>query len=243
MTDTSFNSKSFPPSQCFKLFFLAVVASLVIYGALRGLILNGPSKEIYGGIQSLALFLLSLHALKEAGVNIRKSLSYYNAQCYASLIKAFKYLLILLAAGLFVVAVLLLTDLFLSKWNILPADGLEKLLLPGENALKEYFYEYLVSSRSRLFAFFITIGILAPAGEELFFRRLLYVGLRGKHGFLNSALISSVLFGALHGANWFPVFIKSVIISYFYEKDHNILSAVFLHALINILAIMALFFI
>jgi len=243
MTNTSLNSKSLPPSKCLKLFILAVVSSLVIYGALRGLILNGPSKEIYAGIQSLVLFLLSLHALKEAGVNIKESLSYYNTQGYTSLVKAFRYLLVLVTAGILVVAAFVLADLLLTRWNILPADGLEKLLLPGENTIKKYFSEYLLSSRVRLFTFLISVGILAPAGEELFFRRLLYVGLREKHSFMKSALVSSVLFGALHGANWFPVFIKSVIISYFYEKDHNILSVVFLHGLINILAIVMLFFI
>lgn len=243
MTDASFNFKSIPPIACFKLFFLAIAASLVIYGALRGFILTGPAKELYAGIQALLLLLLSLHALRDAGVNIGKSLSNYNALGYASLMKAFRYLLILLATGLVIIAVLVLTDLLLTRWNILPADGLERLLLPGENGFKKYISEYLISSRLRLFTFFITVGILAPAGEELFFRRLLYIGLREKHGFLRSALVSSALFGALHGANWFPVLIKSMIISYFYERDHNILSVVFLHSLINILAIMTLFFI
>jgi len=242
MTDTSFNSGSIPLSKCFKVFALAIISSLVIYGTLRGLFLKGPSKEIYAGIQSLALFLLSLYVLKEAEVNIRKSFSYYNTHVYACLTKAFSHLFILLAAGILIVFTFILADLFLSKTGLLPANGLENLLLPGESISKAYFFEDLFSSQGRLFAFLIITGILAPAGEELFFRRLLYTGLREKSGFTKSVLVSSVLFGALHGANWFPVFIKSVIISYFYEKDRDILSAVFLHSLMNILAIMALIF-
>jgi membrane protease YdiL (CAAX protease family) len=134
------------------------------------------------------------------------------------------------------VALVLLADKALSWVGLLPVDGLEKLLMPGENGLKGYLSEYVFQSKPRLALFWATTAVLAPIGEELFFRRLFYVGLRERYGFAKSALISSALFGVIHGAGWFPVFTKSLVISYFYEKERNLLAVIFLHSLLNILA-------
>lgn len=234
MADKIKDATSISPLACIKLFFTATAATILSYFILRLILITTPSKELLGTIQSIFLSLFSILALNRAGVDVKASFAHYNTLAYASIKQALSFLLILLGAGLGIVSIILLIDFAFSRLGIMPADMLEHMLFPGV-ALKNHLTG-LYSSPAQLILFVLTTWVLAPIGEELFFRRLFYSGLRRQHTFLKSATISSILFGAFHGMNWFPVFTKSMLISYFYEKNQNILSAVFLHSFINILA-------
>lgn len=96
------------------------------------------------------------------------------------------------------------------------------------------------------------LAIWAPIGEELFYRRLLFKGLRQKCGFLLSALVSASLFGLRHSFqllyllpdNNFPLIsaiayfvwagMFGFIFAWLYEKSNSFWVPCLLHA-INLL--------
>lgn len=94
---------------------------------------------------------------------------------------------------------------------------------------------------------FIGLVVLPPFFEELLFRGYLFgklrAGLRGKVGFWVAALITSTLFGAVHG-QWnvaIDTFILSLYLSYLREWSGSIWPAVTLHAIKNGVAYFMLF--
>lgn len=103
------------------------------------------------------------------------------------------------------------------------------------------FYTYLAS--------FFLLAVWAPFGEELFYRRFMYRGMRAKWTFLTSALISAMFFGLRHSLQLlfvlpdqpFPI-ISAVayfiwagmfgfIFAWAYEKTNSIWVPTLLHAL------------
>jgi len=75
----------------------------------------------------------------------------------------------------------------------------------------------------------------APLMEELFFRGMLFPALRAKCSFGWAAVLSGVLFGALHG-NWvalLPITVLGVLLAYLYERTGTLLASLLVHALHN----------
>lgn len=87
----------------------------------------------------------------------------------------------------------------------------------------------------------LLIGGLAPIAEELFFRGMLFGGLRVYVPFLPAALISGAVFGSLHlttGASAVPPLILfGFLLAWVYERSGSIWPAVILHAINNSLAL------
>jgi len=87
----------------------------------------------------------------------------------------------------------------------------------------------------------LMIAGLAPVSEELFFRGMLFGGLRASLPFLPAALISAVVFGSLHlptGASTVPPLILfGFLLAWVYERSGSIWPAVILHAINNSLAL------
>lgn len=84
---------------------------------------------------------------------------------------------------------------------------------------------------------FLSVAVLPPFFEELYFRGMLFSYLREKHGFFISALASSAVFGILHGAFYFlPLFLFGVVLCYLTEKTGSIGAALFSHGLNNAIA-------
>ncbi|MDF1657067.1 MAG: CPBP family intramembrane metalloprotease [Verrucomicrobiales bacterium] len=63
---------------------------------------------------------------------------------------------------------------------------------------------YLGDLRERLLCFFLA-AVFAPVFEELFFRGALHRWLRGRFGFLASALLTGAIFAALHPQGWLGI--------------------------------------
>ncbi len=85
--------------------------------------------------------------------------------------------------------------------------------------------------------------VLAPASEELLFRRGIYRYLRQRFGRALALLVSSVLFGALH-ANWASFAQLAVLGTVFalaYEKTGDIRVPIVAHALFNLNTVLLLF--
>lgn len=78
-------------------------------------------------------------------------------------------------------------------------------------------------------------GLLAPLGEELLFRGVLFGWLR-RWGFVLAAIISAVVFGVAHGINVvFPAaIVLGLLNAYVYEKSGSIWPSVVAHATNNV---------
>jgi hypothetical protein len=88
--------------------------------------------------------------------------------------------------------------------------------------------------------------VLAPIGEELFFRGVLFRSIRDRHGFWAGALGSSVVFGLIHyipGPALDSVLLMSVMVftgfglSYIYERRGAILAPMAAHMAFNVIGL------
>jgi membrane protease YdiL (CAAX protease family) len=84
----------------------------------------------------------------------------------------------------------------------------------------------------------VSVVVVAPVAEEIFFRGFLYGGLRGRFGVWVSALISSALFGLAHAADGLvlvPVlFVVGLGLALLYERRGALGASIAAHAVFNI---------
>ena len=93
----------------------------------------------------------------------------------------------------------------------------------------------------------LVVVLLAPVGEELFFRGFLFRAIRDRRGFWAGALVSSAAFGAVHYADgsWFfaPVmFVVGMCFAAIYERERRILSPIVAHLTFNLVGYLVLVF-
>lgn len=87
----------------------------------------------------------------------------------------------------------------------------------------------------------LAIVVLAPLTEETFFRGFFFAGLRSRLPFLAAALISAVLFGAVHGADVNAIAALQLTgfgfaLAWLYEETGSLWPSISLHVLNNALA-------
>lgn len=117
-------------------------------------------------------------------------------------------------------------------------------VIPGFQAdqKQELGFESLASGFEYIFAF-LALVVMAPLAEELLFRGYLFGRLRSYISFIPATIITSALFGLVHG-QWnvgIDVFILSIALCYLREKTQSLWPAIFLHATKNGIAFMLLF--
>jgi membrane protease YdiL (CAAX protease family) len=85
----------------------------------------------------------------------------------------------------------------------------------------------------------ITVGILGPIGEEVFFRGFAHTALRRKYGFKKGILLSSLFFGMYHMIPWqIPYAVAAgLILAYVYEKTQSIYPPILFHIINNSIAV------
>lgn len=124
--------------------------------------------------------------------------------------------------------------------------GLQLLsrLFPGFNSEQPQVtgFESIAGSYEYILAF-VTLVIVAPLAEELLFRGYLFTNLRLLIPFVPATLITSALFGLVHGQLnvGVDVFLLSLVLCYVREKSDSLWPAVFLHAAKNSVAFYVLF--
>ncbi|MCD6383272.1 MAG: CPBP family intramembrane metalloprotease [Thermoplasmata archaeon] len=92
--------------------------------------------------------------------------------------------------------------------------------------------------------FLISAALLAPVGEETFFRGLLYETLKRRWGWVASALTSALLFSIAHISliSILPIFFGGIILAYLKEKNDWLLPPVITHSTYNtIIVLIAVF--
>ena len=89
----------------------------------------------------------------------------------------------------------------------------------------------------------LLIVIAAPVSEEICFRGMLFGGLRERLPRIAAALISAVIFGALHAITGLsavpPLIAFGFILALLYEKTGSVIPGILLHALNNSVALLA----
>jgi CAAX protease family protein len=87
------------------------------------------------------------------------------------------------------------------------------------------------------------VVIVAPFGEELFFRGFLYKGLRRRRSVAVSVVVSSVAFGLVHV---YPLLIPPLVVvgaglALVYERRQSLLASMVAHATFNLLGFITIF--
>lgn len=92
--------------------------------------------------------------------------------------------------------------------------------------------------------FWIGGALVAPLVEEIFFRGFVFGGLRGRYGFQKAALISSILFAAVHLqlTALIPIAILGYIFAFLYEHSGSIWPGILMHFLTNACSLSAAFY-
>lgn len=85
------------------------------------------------------------------------------------------------------------------------------------------------------FQIILCVGILAPVFEEVLYRGILFGALRKRFSYLASAMISSIVFGALHMnlIQFIYAAAMGYIFAYFYEKTRKLLFPILAHVFAN----------
>jgi membrane protease YdiL (CAAX protease family) len=87
----------------------------------------------------------------------------------------------------------------------------------------------------------LVIAVIAPIAEEIFFRGMLFGGLRRRLPTIPAAAISAVVFGALHATTGItavpPLIIFGFVLALLYEKTGSLVPGMIAHAINNSLAL------
>lgn len=98
--------------------------------------------------------------------------------------------------------------------------------------------ELLIASRNRGFLVlsFLLVGVLAPLGEEVYFRGFVYPAIRWRLGMLPAVLVSSAFFGALHFDlfRFLPLTAGGAALALICERTGSLLPSIFAHSTWNI---------
>ena len=132
-----------------------------------------------------------------------------------------------LAAGVVAAAAALLPTSVLA--------GLSARVHPVDPQWLASFQDHLPSSGLGIALAAASAVLVAPLAEELLFRGLLYRLARRTWGAWPAAVVSSLVFGLIHGEPWylFGLIGLGLILAYLYEATGSLLAPVIAHALHN----------
>ncbi len=139
-------------------------------------------------------------------------------------------------------------------YGLLVGTGLYLLTLVINSVLATYFYELvqpqevvvmMANCPHPLLRWLLVfcVVILAPVGEEIFFRGLLYSAMRRRWGVRWGIVVSGICFGAAH-LDWFSLLSFSLVgmaLAYLYEKKGSLAFNMVAHGVYNGIATFLLF--
>jgi membrane protease YdiL (CAAX protease family) len=90
----------------------------------------------------------------------------------------------------------------------------------------------------------LVIGIVAPFGEEVFFRGFAYTAMRRRLGVLGATILSALLFALIHTSPMAiaPIFLIGVLLAVLYERTGTLAASFALHAVNNTVAVLMYYF-
>ncbi len=219
------------------LFLLATLAGVVLSLAATFVFnklfrLGLDSTEITSFAQGAVYTLVCLKALKDLGVDFGAVRQDWSAGLGKDAAAALKYYVFYLL----IIGTMLALATGVTRFTSLHSADLVRDL-GARNALYDSARAVMRTSGLRFSFLLFSFCVLAPIGEELLFRRIIYTTLRKKMSFPRALFISSVIFSATHGTAALLVFPVSLLLGYVYEKRRRLPVNIILHALINLFAL------
>jgi len=113
----------------------------------------------------------------------------------------------------------------ITKATVLPKSNISNLEIISKNKLATYI------------SLILTVGILSPISEELFFRGLAYTAIKNKFSMPLAAIVTSVVFSIIHFDIYFFIvyFFIGIVLVISLELTQTILAPIILHVTYNIL--------
>ena len=89
----------------------------------------------------------------------------------------------------------------------------------------------------------ILVAVLAPIGEEIFFRGFMYKAIRNRFGVRRALILSAALFAALHKnlIGFFPIMALGMLLAYLYEKSGSLIPSITVHIIHNSIIVTLVF--
>ena len=112
-------------------------------------------------------------------------------------------------------------------------------IIPFSESMQNSFTDsYSALSAGNAVISFISVAILAPIVEEVFFRGLIYTRLKAGMNKIAAAVISSLLFGVMHGEIiWMLIgFMSGLALVWIFEKTRSLLGCITVHIANNTLS-------
>jgi len=81
----------------------------------------------------------------------------------------------------------------------------------------------------------ISVMVVAPITEEIFFRSFVFGGLTEKYGWKKATFISAFVFGAAHMqlVAFIPTFLMGLVLAYLYQRSKSVFPGIILHFTVN----------
>ncbi len=85
------------------------------------------------------------------------------------------------------------------------------------------------------------LGVAVPIGEEVYFRGVVYGGLRNRYGLGWGLIGSTLFFGVVHRqvVHFLPIAVLGLALALLYERTKSLLPSITVHAVNNIVSILA----
>jgi membrane protease YdiL (CAAX protease family) len=86
----------------------------------------------------------------------------------------------------------------------------------------------------------LLLGVAVPVGEEVYFRGVVYGGLRQRYGMGWGLLGSTLFFGAVHRqvVHFLPIALLGLIFALLYDRTESLLPSITVHAVNNIISVL-----
>lgn len=129
---------------------------------------------------------------------------------------------------------------FVTTSLAIPITGLITLIvmlalgMPLENPQLEFLLPEDITG-VQAFGMILLAGVIAPFGEEVLFRGVLYQYLRDKWGVFAGVILSSLIFGLIHLnlAVGLTAFLLGILLAVFFEYSRSLWTSVLIHAMNN----------
>ncbi len=152
-------------------------------------------------------------------------------------VSLFSYLYFIFIYGSF----LTLMGMVLYLWGDDWLQSLKALSANNVENIKNSMNLTFLAETGNSFTMYLFIVFIIPIIEEIFFRGVLFTGLRKKINLFGSIFISSFIFSLLHIENalgFLYLFFLGGLLAFRYEKSGNLYSAIAIHCLNNFLSLL-----
>lgn len=213
-----------------------VLASIIAFAVLKPFL---PAKEwadVYAAVAKFISAMCLAYFAKEVGINISAVLRDWWRNRAQHLQIVIRYFLVYAGFLLLILGALAVALISLEKTGLIAPALID---LAGNTELNGKMAQLRVIMERSIPRFAISLlsmCVLAPVIEEVYFRRFLFVSLRKKVNFVPALLISSILFMAVH-PNLALGAVGGIYLGYIYEKGKSLPANILIHSVVNFITI------